>query len=46
MRIVERIGGHYEAQEVEFGMVYTWRSESLMAECECTLLGRAKGEVL
>jgi hypothetical protein len=46
MRIVERIGGHYEAQEVEFGMVYTWRSESLMAECKCTLLGRAKGEVL
>jgi hypothetical protein len=46
MRIVERIGGHYEAQEVEFGMLYTWRSESLMMECECTLLGRAKGEVL
>jgi hypothetical protein len=35
MRIVERIGGYYEAQEVEFGMVYTWRPESLVAECEC-----------
>ena len=46
MRIVERIGGHYEAQEVEFGIVYTRRSESLMAECECTLLGRAKGVAL
>ena len=35
MRIVERIGGHYEAQEVAFGMVYTWRPESVVAECEC-----------
>jgi hypothetical protein len=35
MRIVERIGGYYEAQKVEFGMVYTWRPESLVAECEC-----------
>jgi hypothetical protein len=35
MRIVERIAGHYEAQEVEFGRVYTWHPECVVAECEC-----------
>jgi hypothetical protein len=24
MRVIERIEGHYEAQEVEFGRVYRW----------------------
>jgi hypothetical protein len=35
MRIVERLAGHYETQDVEFGKVYTWRPESVVAECEC-----------
>ena len=35
MRIVERISGHYEAQEVEFGRVYTWHPECVVTECEC-----------
>ena len=35
MRVVERIAGHYEVQDVEFGKVYTWRPESVVAECEC-----------
>jgi hypothetical protein len=35
MRIVERIAGHYEAQVVEFGRVYTWCPECVVAECEC-----------
>ena len=35
MRIVNRIAGHYEAQEVEFGRVYTWHPECVVAECEC-----------
>ena len=24
MRVIERIGGYYEAQEVDFGVVYRW----------------------
>jgi hypothetical protein len=35
MRIVERIAGHYDAEEVEFGRVYTWHPECVVAECEC-----------
>src|SRR5215208_1573747 len=35
MRIVERVAGHYEAQEVEFGRVYTWNPECVVAECDC-----------
>jgi hypothetical protein len=35
MRVVERIAGHYDVQDVEFGKVYTWRPESVVAECEC-----------
>jgi hypothetical protein len=35
MRVVERIAGHYEVQDVEFGKVYTWHPESVVAECEC-----------
>jgi hypothetical protein len=35
MRIVERLPGHYETQDVEFGKVYIWRPESVVAECEC-----------
>ena len=35
MRIVERLAGHYEAQDVQFGKVFVWRPESLVVECEC-----------
>ena len=37
MRIVERIAGHYDSQVVEFGRVYTWCPECVVAECECGL---------
>ena len=29
MRVIERIEGHYEAQEVEFGRVYRWTPETV-----------------
>ena len=35
MRIVERLAAHYEAEDVQFGKVFVWRPESLVAECEC-----------
>ena len=35
MRIVERLVGHYEAQDVQFGKVFVWRPERVVAECEC-----------
>jgi hypothetical protein len=34
-KIIERIQGHYEAQEVPFGVVYRWRPEGSIVECEC-----------
>ncbi len=34
-RIVERLEGHYEAQEMPFGVVYKWSPESVVIECEC-----------
>ena len=33
--IVERIRGHYDVQEVDFGRVYRWRPERIVAECAC-----------
>jgi hypothetical protein len=33
--MVERLEGHYEVQEVEFGRVYKWCPERLVVECEC-----------
>lgn len=34
MRIIERIPGQYEVEEVEnFGRVYKWRPEKVVAEC-------------
>ncbi len=34
MRIIERISGQYEYEEVEdFGRVYKWRPEKVVAEC-------------
>ncbi len=31
----ERIEGHYEVQEMEYGKVYKWCPESVVVECEC-----------
>jgi len=35
MRVIERIEGHYEAQDVEFGTVYRWTSETMVVACDC-----------
>ncbi len=35
MRIVERVEGHYETEDVEFGKIYRWCPESVVVECEC-----------
>ena len=35
MRVIERVRGHYEVQEVECGKVYKWRPESVVVACEC-----------
>jgi hypothetical protein len=35
VKIVHYTAGHYEVQEVEFGTVYAWRPQSVMAECKC-----------
>jgi hypothetical protein len=35
VRVIERVRGHYEVQEVECGKVYKWRPESVVVACEC-----------
>lgn len=35
MRVIERVRGHYEVQDVEMGKIYKWRPESVVVECEC-----------
>jgi hypothetical protein len=32
---IERTGGHYEVQEVDFGKVYRWCPGCVNIECEC-----------
>ena len=32
---IERTGGHYEVQEVDFGRVYRWCPERVVAESGC-----------
>ena|SRR5215210_2160176 len=34
-KVIERIGGYYEAQEVPFGVVYQWHPGYLLMECGC-----------
>jgi hypothetical protein len=34
-QVVERLEGHYEAQEVPFGVVYRWCPECLVIQCSC-----------
>ena len=35
VRVVERLSGCYEAQEVPFGVVYRWSPRCLLLECGC-----------
>ena len=35
VRVIERSGGRYEIQEVEFGTVYKWCPECVVVECDC-----------
>ena len=35
MEVIERVAGHYEAQDVEFGRVYRWCPECVVVECDC-----------
>jgi hypothetical protein len=35
VKIIERVEGRYEVQDVEFGKVYKWRPESVVIECDC-----------
>jgi hypothetical protein len=34
-KIIERVGGYYEDQEVPFGVVYRWHPGYLLLECGC-----------
>ncbi|MDX6382260.1 MAG: hypothetical protein QOI57_3284 [Rubrobacteraceae bacterium] len=34
-QVVERLEGHYEAQEIPFGVVYRWCPECLVIQCGC-----------
>ncbi len=35
MRVVERVAGHYNVEEVEFGKVYKWVPANAHIECDC-----------
>ncbi len=35
VRIVERVEGYYDVQEVELGEVYRWNPGHLVVECKC-----------
>jgi hypothetical protein len=35
MQLIEHLEEHYELQEVPFGRIYQWRSESVIVECDC-----------
>ena len=34
-KVIERIEGYYEAQEVPFGVVYQWHPGYMLIECGC-----------
>jgi hypothetical protein len=34
-KVIERLKGHYEAQELPFGRVYKWCPGGLVLECGC-----------
>jgi hypothetical protein len=35
VKVIERSGGRYEIQDVEFGQVYKWCPECVVVECDC-----------
>ncbi len=35
MRVIKRVDGRYETQDVEFGRVYRWCPECVVLECDC-----------
>lgn len=35
VKVIERSGGRYEVQDVEFGHVYKWCPECVVIECDC-----------
>jgi len=35
VKVIERSGGRYEVQDVEFGQVYRWCPECVVVECDC-----------
>jgi hypothetical protein len=35
VEVLERLEGHYDAQEVPFGVVYRWCPECVVVECKC-----------
>ena len=43
LQVVERTAGHYEAQDVEFGKVFTWVPGHALVECDCGQLVTAEG---
>jgi hypothetical protein len=34
--VIESVTGHYEAEEIAFGVVYKWCSGSLQIDCGCS----------
>ncbi len=34
--VIESVTGHYEAEEIAFGVVYTWCSGSVRVQCGCS----------
>ena len=34
-KVIERVAGHYDVEEVEYGRVYRRRPEMVVVECEC-----------
>lgn len=46
MRIIERVEGHYETQDVEFGRVYRWQPKRVTVECKCGKRTTFKGSTL
>ena len=34
MQVIERVSGHYDVREIEFGRVYRWRPGCVVVECD------------
>jgi len=43
LHVVECTAGHYEAQDVEWGTVFTWVPGNALVECDCRQLFAAEG---